>query len=112
MKSKSKSDKLKCFGEKCKREARWEIGFTVIVHDSNMFEGSGENEFQRYLCDKHFIKLDGCGNVVCFRRIGNKKWKCFDDYDNPFVLRNLVKESYKLYISYKLKLKFKKISNF
>ena len=99
-----------CWKKKCKRKARWEVGFTIIVHDSYMWEGSGENEYQQSFCDKHFINLNGCGNVVEFRQIGKEKWVDFGDYDNHFLLEELVKNSYKLYIDYKLK--FNKIINY
>ncbi len=57
-----------------------------------MWEGSGENEVQQLFCDKHFIELNGCGNVVEFREIGEEKWIDFSDYDNPFVLASLVEK--------------------
>ena len=100
----------KCDYKKCKKEPRWEVGFTIIIHDSYMFEGSGNNEFQRYFCDRHFIGLNGCGNVVEFRRIGEKKWIDFSDYDNYYLLEDLVKNSYKIYINQNLK--FNKLDNF
>ena len=108
----NKNEPLKCVLEKCQRKARWEVGFTTIVRDSflGIFEGSGNNDFQQSFCDRHFIELNGCGNTVEFRQIGEKKWKDFSDYDNPFTLRDLVKKSYKIYVSYKLK--FNKITNF
>lgn len=95
---------------KCPKKSRWEVGFCFIIHNSYMFEGSGNNEYQELLCDKHFIGLNGCGNVVEFRRIGEKNWKDFTDYDNPFVLEKLVKNSYKLFIPENLK--FKDITKF
>lgn len=106
----------KCIDNKCKRKARWEIGFSFQLNDttsySSSWEFTGNNDYQEIFCDKHFSELNGCGNVVCFRRIGDSKWKRFDDYDNYFILKDLVKESYKLFITHKLKIRFKKINSF
>jgi hypothetical protein len=110
MKIEKRNKQKCCWKKKCKKKARWEVGFTEIIHDAFMFEGSGENEFQQLFCDRHFRKLNGCGNVVEFRLIGREKWVSFDDYDNHFLLKELVKKSYKLSISDKLK--FKKITNY
>ena len=98
-----------CDWQDCKEEARWEVGFTEIIHNSFMWEGSGENEFQRFFCNEHFIELNGCGNIVVFRQIGKEEWIKFEDYDNESILKGLVKKSYKLFISKELK--FKKIKN-
>ena len=94
---------MSCDWNKCNKEARWEVGFTMIINDIFMFGGSGKNEYQQLFCDEHFITLNRCGNVVEFRHIRDEKWKDFDDYDNPFVLRDIVKNSYKVYISQDLK---------
>ncbi|KKL99180.1 hypothetical protein LCGC14_1817020 [marine sediment metagenome] len=87
----------------CPKESRWEIGFTVIVHNAHMYEGSGETDYKQKFCDEHFIGLCGCGNTTEFRLIGEKEWKDFLDHDNPFILEELVKKSYKNYISDKSK---------
>lgn len=80
------------YDEECKNRTEWEVGFTIIVHNSYMFEGSGKNEFQRFFCDKHLIALNGCGNVVEFREIGTEEWLDFSDYDNPYLLEYLILE--------------------
>ncbi len=89
----------KCDMINCKNTPRWKVGFSFMVHDAFMFECSGKNEFQESLCDKHFIELNGCGNAVEFRQIEEEKWNDFNDFDNPFILRDLVKKSYKIYIT-------------
>lgn len=101
----------KCNWKKCKRKARWEIGFSAIIqNDSSGFLCGDDVAFTQLFCDKHFIELNGCGNTIEFRQIKEEKWKDFDEYDNPFLLKDLVRNSYKLYISDKLK--FNKITNF
>ncbi len=94
---------MTCNWKDCNRKGRWEVGFTIIIHNTFMFEGSGNNEYQQFFCDDHFIGLNGCGNVVEFRHIRQEKWRDFSDYDNPFVLRDIVKGSYKIYVNQKLK---------
>lgn len=105
------NDMSKCSQKKCKRKERWEIGFSKILqNDSSGFLAGDKLDFTAFFCDKHFIGLSGCGNVIEFRQIGKEEWINFDDHDNPFILRDLVKNSYKLYLSEDLR--FKNITNF
>lgn len=97
--------------KKCKKKARWEIGFSAIIqNDSSGFLCGDSTVYTEFFCDLHLISFNGCGNITEFRKIGEEKWKVFDDYDNSFILQDLVKDSYKLYINEKLK--FKKITHF
>lgn len=86
------SKSIKCTFEECIKPAQWEVGFSIMVIDDYTYECSGENEFQEFFCDKHFIKLSGCGNTVEFREIGTDEWINFDDSDSIFILKNLVRE--------------------
>lgn len=105
------NDMSKCNQKKCRRKERWEIGFSAILqNDSGGFLAGDELDFTAFFCDKHFVGLSGCGNVINFRQLGKEEWMDFDDHDNPFILRDLVKNSYKLYLSENLR--FKNITNF
>jgi len=99
---------LKCDWDKCINTSRWEVGLSVVVHNIFMFEASGNNDIQQIFCDKHFIDLSGCGNVVEFRQIGEEKWLDFGDYDNTSILKEIVKKSYKIYTTGH----FKKLNDF
>lgn len=102
----NKSEKMEC-----NKEARWELGFSSIIrNDSSGFLCGDNVSHTDFFCDIHFIGFEGCGNLIEFRKIGDKKWRKFDGYDNLFILQDLVKDSYKLYINNEIK--FKKINKF
>ena len=99
----------KCNAENCKKSARWEVGFSKILqNDSSGFLCGDKPVNIDLFCDKHFVELNGCGNAIRFRQIGDNEWLDFLDNDNPIILQEFVRKSYKLYVQ----VKFRKITEF
>lgn len=68
--------------KECGKEAIWEIGFCEASWDYD--DWSGENDFQDCFCDKHFVHLEGMGNGVVFREIGEEEWFDYTIWDLSF----------------------------
>ena len=99
----------KCSAKDCKKLARWEIGFSEILKKSNSRFLCGDKiDHIDSFCDEHFVGFNGCGNAITFSLIRDNEWLDFSEHDNLFVLQELVKKSYKLFIQ----VKFRKITEF
>jgi hypothetical protein len=73
----------------CENEAVWDIGFSKILRNDGWgFEAGDTMTFQVKMCSIHFLSMDGCGNVICFRKIGEEKWRdWFDEFSYDLVPR-------------------------